>query len=182
MRLFAVVLGLVLLVGGCGQQQESEPNGASLLRQELEALKAANRQLAEEFRLLGLETRGDPSTSVEGACPGDVRTRIYNEKGKTCADLEGNVRGWSELCVADGACDDRARLKEAKESADATCAAFCARHDCPSHHYVGPDDCALPKMCISQHPNCPEGCPTKNLCLLQQGDFAPNCWCEPPAL
>lgn len=182
MKRFALVLGLALLMGGCGPQQAPEPNPESRLRQELEAVKAENRQLAEELQQLGLEISGKPRATAEGACPGEVRTQIYNEKGKTCADLEGHVRGWSELCVADGACDHDARLTEAKASADAKCAAFCARHDCPSHHYIGPAECARPSVCAPQHPHCPESCPTKNICYLQQGDWTPNCWCEPPAL
>lgn len=180
MKVFVVVLGALMVLGGCGDapRPADDPSSPaeSSLRQQLEVEKDKNEalrlRLTELAPWLDLTPRDEPQK-----CPTRLGA-IEREPmtGTTCADLAVNIGGWSEACIADGPCDTAARLKEVNARAEEECKAFCLRAKCEVWSYTPSDHCGA--VICEKEGLCPEGCPTTDACLLMQTNAQQNCRCR----
>ncbi|MGE0668976.1 MAG: hypothetical protein AB7O49_20685 [Sphingomonadales bacterium] len=178
MRLPSVVFGLVLLaIGGCGQPPAPDSPAPAGLQQQLDAAKAENDSLRTRLEEAIPELTGERAS--QNQCPGGVTVLVRSSAGKTCDDYAAVIAGWSEQCVADGACDPAKRLAELNAAGNATCQSFCAKQGCDQWQFAPPQQCAK-QNCVKSGA-CPSECPVIDECFLKQHDDSPNCWCTQPS-
>lgn len=168
MRNVLVTLFFTIMLVGCGsfEKNTSEP------MINMHAKVIADQQLAKNPG--GVRQCHE----VEAVIP-----RGGKIEGPNCNDNKTVVNGWSEKCVANGACNAGQRRRELNQAAKTFCVNWCAAKKC-DFSYMPRSQCDSSKCRDSRF--CQTNCdlPKRDTCYFQQ--TAPNYNCEcmdpPPGL
>ncbi len=101
-------------------------------------------------------------------------------EGPNCTDNRAVINGWSEKCVANGACNTRLRRGELNQEAKSFCANWCAAKKC-DFSYTARTACDS-AWCLNSR-TCQANCnlPRLDTCYFQQAAPNYNCECiDPP--
>lgn len=99
--------------------------------------------------------------------------------GPDCVDNKAVVNGWSEKCVANGACNTPTRKQELNSAAKSFCADWCAAKQC-DFSYSSRSNCDS-AWCLNSN-TCQRNCnvPKLDACYFQQAGPNYNCECKDP--
>lgn len=100
-------------------------------------------------------------------------------EGPDCIDNKAVINGWSEKCVANGACNTRQRRGELNQEAKSFCADWCAAKRC-DFVYTARNACDS-AWCLNSR-TCQANCnlPLLDTCYFQQAAPNYNCQCVNP--
>lgn len=100
-------------------------------------------------------------------------------QGPNCVDNKAVINGWSEKCVANGACNPGQRRQELNQEARGFCANWCAAKRC-DFVYTARSTCDS-SWCLTSN-FCQTNCdvPRLDTCYFQQTAPNYNCQCTNP--